>query len=237
MGALTDTQPKCFTQLAGRSLLNWQRQSLQQASITDIALVTGYQASAFTPLALPTFHNNHWQTTNMVMSLLCAARFWEHTPAVIVSYSDIVYRPEHVIKLDHTPGDIVITYDVAWLDLWQLRADDPLLDAETFSTQHNCLTTIGGQPNCLGEIEGQYMGLLKITPQGFQWIQALVNTLPPDERASLHMTGLLQRLVDAGHTITTVAIQGGWCEVDTDSDRAIYEDQLRKNQPWLHDWR
>ena len=35
-----------------------------------------------------------------------------------------------------TSGDIVITYDPNWLSLWEMRFEDPLIDAENFSVKN-----------------------------------------------------------------------------------------------------
>ena len=51
------------------------------------------------------------------------------------------------------------------------------------------------------------------------------------------MTSLLSALLQRGTTITTVPIQGKWCEVDSDNDLALYESRIAANTPWAHDWR
>ena len=47
MNDLTSDYPKCFTELAGKRLINWQLESFQKANITDIAIVTGYLSERF----------------------------------------------------------------------------------------------------------------------------------------------------------------------------------------------
>src|SRR3954452_2556106 len=98
MRGLTAEQPKCLTVLAGRTLLDWQIDALKQAGIAQIAVVRGYRAEMLQGPALTTFDNPRWSETNMVMSLVCAAE-WLRDDTCIVSYSDIVYKPEIVAAL------------------------------------------------------------------------------------------------------------------------------------------
>src|SRR5437870_5599387 len=71
MGALTADRPKCFAEIAGRTLLSLQMQALS-ASADSIAVVRGYRAEVFDGLPLHRFDNPRWAETNMVRSLMCA---------------------------------------------------------------------------------------------------------------------------------------------------------------------
>ena len=49
-------------------------------------------------------------------------------------------------QLTKSKGDIVITYDPNWLNLWKMRFEDPLMDAENFRIKNNILEDIGVNP-------------------------------------------------------------------------------------------
>jgi hypothetical protein len=34
-----------------------------------------------------------------------------------------------------------------------------------------------------------------------------------------------------------MAVEGKWCEIDSESDLALYERLIRQNNTWQHDWR
>ena len=54
--------------------------------------------------------------------------------------------------------------DDGWLDLWSVRNDNPLDDAETLKYGRNGqIIELGRKPKSLGEIESQYTGLIKIS--------------------------------------------------------------------------
>jgi choline kinase len=230
MGSLTEARPKCLVSLGGRTLLEWQTTALRQAGIPRIAIVTGWQPEQLAPHAAVTFHNPRWAQTQMVMSLARAAP-WLESGSCVVSYSDIFYTAPTVKALLEAEGDIAITYDPDWLSLWSRRFSDPLSDAETFELDAaGRLVDIGRKSDDAARIQGQYMGLLKFRPAGWAQVARLLASLAPDERDRLDMTGLLRRLLAAGSQVSVVRVAGPWGEVDTASDLALYEDDLRRGR-------
>ena len=59
MNKLTQDRPKCLVELHGRSLLNIQINTLRDAGISDIGIVTGYKRELLTDRGLVEFHNSH----------------------------------------------------------------------------------------------------------------------------------------------------------------------------------
>lgn len=220
MGCLTSNQPKCMTQLHGKSLIDWQLRALIGASIDDIGIVRGYLAESF-DFELMYFENERWSSTNMVVSLTCA-KPWLSIDTCIISYSDIVYSSDAVNRLINAKGDIVIAYDPCWEELWSLRFDEPLSDAETFRMQGDQVIEIGQQAASIEEIEGQYMGLIKFTPNGWKQVEKFLAEFPQNELDKMDMTTLLQGLIGKGVIILGVAIQDKWFEVDSESDLLTY---------------
>lgn len=224
MKSLTDERPKCLVELRGKPLLEWQLESLRAAGISDIAVVTGYKRELLAERGLSEFHNPRWAETNMVSSLACAES-WLDGEACIVSYSDIFYSPVAVQSLINSEAALAVTYDPNWLQLWTERFGDPLLDAETFRlTATNTLAEIGNKPHSVDDVQGQYMGLLRFTPEGWAEVVRLRAELSPQQRDSMHMTNTLQRVIDAGRVpIEAVAYTGEWGEVDSSEDLSVYQ--------------
>jgi len=230
LGTLTDEKPKCMVPLGGKPLLHWQRTALRAAGADELAVVTGYRAEALADGGYTTFPATRWENTNMVTSL-CAAAPWLRAHACVVAYGDIVYPAAAVRSLAAAPGDVVITYDPHWWDLWSLRFADPLDDAETFRLAGDgTVRRIGGRAAHPAEIEGQYMGLLKFTPPGWSAVESVLGTLPDRTRDAMDMTSLLQLLIDRGHRVHAVPAPYGWAEVDTESDLALYEDLVARGR-------
>ena len=234
MRELTDAKPKCLLELAGRPLLHWQLETLRSAGVGRIVLVRGYAAHTLVG-DFETVENPRWNETNMVQTLLCALPHVHDD--VLVCYADIVYKKGHVQALLQAPGDICLTYDKNWKSLWQLRNENPLDDAETFLSEDGKLLEIGGKAQSLDQVHGQYMGLLKFSPTGQQAIAQHVLSLPKLQADRLDMTSLLRQLLSKNTEIRVCAVSGGWCECDTKADIELYEQKIKEDNCWSHDWR
>lgn len=225
MKSLTEEQPKCLVELRGKSLLEWQLEALREAGIDEIAIVTGYKRELLSRWGLVEFHNPRWADTNMVSSLACAEQWLQAEPC-IVSYSDIFYGASAVKLLMASASSLAVTYDPNWLTLWEKRFGDPLLDAETFRLNADgTLAEIGAKPNSVAEVQGQYMGLLRFTPEGWSDIFRIRSGLPSLVCDRMHMTGTLQKVIEAGRVgIHAVPYEFAWGEVDSAEDLAAYQE-------------
>lgn len=219
MKNLTDERPKCLVELNGKPLLEWQLDALRQAGIDEIAVVTGYKRELLGNWGLVEFYNPRWAETNMVSSLACAAE-WLKTEPCLVSYSDIFYDASAVSALMNCAARLAVTYDPNWRELWERRFENPLVDAETFRlNQNGSLAEIGNKPKTIEEVEGQYMGLLRFTPEGWSEVVRIRTELAALECDRMHMTGTLQKVIDGGNIdILAVPYRGCWGEVDSESD-------------------
>ena len=224
MQSLTDDKPKCLVELRGRTLLDRQLDALHGAGIDEIAIVTGYKREQLGGRGLREFHNPRWAETNMVSSLACAEE-WLNAGPCIVSYSDIFYEASAVRALKASQAALAVVYDDNWRALWEKRFGDPLLDAETFRMNADgTLAEIGNKPRSVDEVEGQYMGLLRFTPEGWREIVRIRAGLPQADCDRMHMTGTLQKVIDAGRVpIRALPYHQRWGEVDSAEDLQAYQ--------------
>jgi len=228
LGSLTEAVPKCLIRAGGRALIEWQLDALRSAGIVDIGVVRGYRSDSVDVAGVTCFENPRWAESNMVRSLMSAAAWLRDAPC-IVSYADIIYTSAVVETLKAAAGDLVITYDVNWLELWRRRFDDPLSDAETFRTSDKGrLLEIGGRPKSLDEVRGQYMGLLKFSPAGWASIERHLSEKSPIEIDRLDMTSLLRQLLANDVPIATAPIAEPWFEIDSARDLAVCEAHLSR---------
>jgi len=233
MQEATKSKPKCLNNLAEKTLLDWQLDALAAAGITDITLVRGY-LSEMLQGNYNVVDNTKWQVTNMVASLFCVPPSLNST---IISYSDIVYNAEHIKKLNASEHDITITADKYWEELWRLRFENPLEDAETFKSKNGKLLEIGGKTNNITDIEAQYMGLIKTSPKGWKEMFDLYQTYPIEKRNRMDMTSMLNALLKKNISINVIIVKGKWVEADNYSDILAYENEIQTNRFWKHDWR
>ena len=232
LGSLGAERPKCLVPVGGRPLLDWQMEAFGRAGIGEIAIVRGFCGEQLHTTA-HLIDNPRWETSNMVTSLAAAAD-WLALGDTIVSYADLVY-PSRAIALLAAPQlpDVAVLYDPAWRALWERRFADPLSDAETFrlAADRRTVLEIGARATDVGEIKGQYMGLLRLTPTGSARILREHAAMESAARDRLDMTGMLRRLLAAGDAVGAVPYDSWWCEIDTPEDVEVAEEILRREQP------
>jgi hypothetical protein len=94
---------------------------------------------------------------------------------------------------------------------------------ETFILQDGKLKEIGQKPQSKEQVMGQFMGLLRFTPKGWDAVeQSLLQPLPKPVN-KLDMTTLLQHLLSLGHDIEAIRTSERWLECDNRHDVALYE--------------
>jgi len=223
MNDLTTEKPKCLVELNGKTLLNLQIDAIRASGINEIGIVTGYKNDLLQQHNLIEFHNPDWENTNMVASLAMASE-WLEKSACIVTYSDIFFHSSAITSLVNATAEIALTYDVNWLKLWSLRFENPLDDAERFRmTPQRFLKQIGGRATSLDEIEGQYMGLLRFQPNGWQIFLRAYMDLSSDDRRKIDMTSMINLLVQRSSArVLAVAYEGSWGEIDRPADLNLY---------------
>ena len=221
MGQLTAHRPKAALSVGGHALLDWQIGALRAAGVENIAVVTGHGAGALAGRDVRYIHNPLWAAGTQVDSLLCAEG-WIGAEPVIVSYGDILYHPSAALALRERPGDIIVAYDADHRWLWKRRFGDWLKDSETFRlAPGQVLAEIGGKPRDIDVVEGQFMGLMLMTPNGLGDFRDAFRALPRSARRSADFTAMLSCLVARGVRIDTAANLLPWIEIDSGKDLKV----------------
>ena len=224
----TVDRPKCLVELAGKPLLAHQIEALESAGVTDITVVTGYRGEQVEAVGRPTRCNTHYTRTNMVASLMCAADLLDGGDDVLIAYADIIYEPRVIAALLDCPAPLCTTIDTSWLHLWRLRMADPLSDAETLKLDRDGnILELGRRPVSYDDIQGQYMGLLKVRADFAGELVLAYEQLDGDgldgnDRDNVCMTSFLQHFIDHGQPVQAVLVDGGWVEVDSAHDLELY---------------
>ena len=216
LGERTKDRPKCMCTLQGRTLLDRCMETLEKAGVApaDIGIVTGYRSEMFT---VPGVTNMFWSLT--------MAREWLGQEPCIVCYSDVVFSPGAFQALAGSSAPLAITYYTGYWDLWSRRMEDPLADLETFRlSEEGRLLEIGKKPRGRDEIQGQFMGLLRFTPESWAWVEEpMAKTVE-----KLDMTTLLQELLQREYPVQAISTSDLWLECDSEQDILVYEREFSK---------
>jgi choline kinase len=107
--------------------------------------------------------------------------------------------------------------------------ENPLEDAETLKIDDKGhINELGKKPTSYDEIEGQYIGLIKIKQSmlaKFKYYYRGLDkakTYDGKDFENMFMTSFLQMIADNLSPLTPVFINNGWIEVDAPSDLDFY---------------
>ena len=231
---LTKNLPKCMVNLFGKSILERQIDIFRNLGIDDISVVTGYCNDKINLDKIQKFENKNFMTTNMVESLFTAKE--KFNDSVIVSYGDIIFESNIIQSLIDSRHDISVVIDKNWQDLWNVRFENPLDDAESLVLDDNeFILKLGQKVENINNIQGQFIGLMKFQNDGikntinfYKKMKSISNlsTNPlnpnlPFEKS--YMTDFLQGLINNNEKLKAIIIKNGWLEVDSLKDYNLYQ--------------
>lgn len=230
----TQDLPKGMLVFAGKTLIERQIEAYREAGVEKIIIVRGFAADKIAYDGVIYYTNEDYAETNMVESLLKARE--EFDDDVIVSYSDIVFEKRLLDGLMAEPSDFALAVDDAWQEYWEKRYGTIDFDTESLSIgKDGAITELGKENPPLEEIDARYIGLLKFTQRGLEYITELTDKAKrqigdkPWQQSGkpirqAYMTDLLNAIIESGEKVKAIRFQHGWLEFDTNED---YENATR----------
>jgi len=228
---LTNDKPKCMVEYKNKPMIDYILETIEECSIKDIALVNGYKKEVLENHLknknIKFYTNERYHKTNMVSTLFNAIEFMDDD--LIISYADIIYKKEILEKLISSKDDFSVVVDRKWKDLWSLRMENPLDDAETLKVKDGKIVELGKKPNSYAEIEGQYIGLIKISKNILPNVIKFYNNLDKHKLYdgkdfdNMYMTSFIQMIINTLADVKPVYIDAGWLEIDSVEDLEVYE--------------
>ena len=163
----------------------------------------------------------------MLYSLVCAEKYLMEKDSVIL-YSDIVYSKSIIDKIMTYKNQLSVAYDPNWLKLWKKRFKDPKVDAETFKINNlQEIIEIGKKVKNLKDVQGQYMGIIKIKVSMWKKIKKNFNL---HDLKKMHVTHCLSQIINRNLAkIKAVKNTKKWFEIDNNKDLKIAKNYLNKN--------
>ncbi len=228
---LTNNKPKCMVEYNNKPIIDYIVETARSCSIYDIAVVDGYKKDILERYLkdkkLTFYTNNKFDSTNMVSTLFCAREFMDED--IIISYADIIYKKDVLEKLVNSKEDFSVVVDKEWKKLWSIRMENPLEDAETLKVKNGNIIELGKKPQNYSEIEGQYIGLIKVSKdivnKVIDYYDSLDTNKLYDEKNfdNMYMTSFIQMIIDNLADVKPVYINGGWLEIDSVDDLNSYK--------------
>lgn len=224
----TQGLPKGMLNFDGKTIIQRQLEIYRACGIDDISIVRGYAAEKINYEGVKYYDNLDYANTNMVESLMAAKS--EFNDDLIVSYSDILFEPGMLKAMMNADGDFCVSVDDDWREYWQKRYGKIDFDTESLTIDDdNNITELGLENPQLDTISARYIGLLKFSRAGLEYIVKTMNEAYKNYEGKAwqqsgktvrkaYMTDLLNAIIESGRKVKAVRFSHGWIEFDTNED-------------------
>lgn len=222
----------------GKTIIERQIEMYRKCGIEDIIVVRGFAANKISYKGIRYYMNEDYANTNMVESLMAAKG--EFDDDMIVSYSDILFEEKMLKTMMESLADFAVAVDDDWKKYWQKRYGKVDFDTESLSIDADeNIVELGLENPKLEDIDARYVGLLKFSKKGLEYIERIVENAylnfedkpwqqsgKPVRKA--YMTDLLNAVIESGEKVKAIHFCNGWIEFDTNED---YENACK----WVED--
>lgn len=229
---LTNDRPKCMVEYGGKLIIDYILQAASECKIENIIIINGYKKEVLEnhlkDKNINFYFNKDFEATNMLYTLFCAEK--EMDDDIIISYADIIYKKEVLQSLINCDYDFSVVVDKEWEKLWRIRMENPLDDAETLKIgPHKNIIELGKKAKNYKDIQGQYIGLIKISKNIINQVKNIYHNMNTDilydgkKFKNMYMTSFIQHLIGLSIVINPCWIHGGWFEIDSIEDLHNYQ--------------
>ena len=234
----TENIPKGMLSFMGKTIIERQIEMYRKCGIEDIIVVRGFAANKISYKGIRYYMNEDYANTNMVESLMAAKD--EFDDDMIVSYSDILFEEKMLKTMMESLADFAVAVDDDWKKYWQKRYGKVDFDTESLSIDADeNIVELGLENPKLEDIDARYVGLLKFSKKGLEYIERIVENAylnfedKPWQQSGktvrkAYMTDLLNAVIESGEKVKAVHFCNGWIEFDTNED---YENACK----WVED--
>lgn len=227
----TASQPKSFTPIAGKRILDWTMAAFRENGLDRFVFIGGYLKNVVEQSypRLQIVENSDWPNNNILFSLLSAR---EHlTDGFYSTYTDTLFRGEAVSALKESPHDIVLVMDTEWRERYKYRKQHPEADGEKMIAGGDTVTRVSREI-ASEEASGEFTGIMKMSTAGaakfldfFDGLSSSLDSDGPFEDGKpfrmAYVIHQLDRMIQAGIDIHCVAVPGDYHEIDTLEDYGL----------------
>lgn len=220
LDTLTEDRPKAMLMVAGRPLLRRLVDEFKRQSINNITVVAGYKAQTIDMAGIEIVQNRSHADSGELVSLACARDAIGED--AVVSYGDLLFRSYILRDLLETPAEVAVVVDSSPAPAAR-RCDlaycsDP--DDRSVFRQEVRLLRVNARPGSATDAaSGRWIGMLRVQGAGRRWLLQALNEL--GERPDFPQLGLpdlLNHLIDSGHPVQVLYVNGHWLDVNNPDD-------------------
>lgn len=208
LGELTKNQPKCFVEIEGIKLIEYNIAMLHKYGIRDIIIVTGYQTEKIEKITaqiegIRCVYNPFYEMMNVLGSFYMAQEYL--TEDTVYMHADTLCAPEILEEMICAEGDMVLPVEYKHCDE----------EAMKVVTQKENVIEISKQIPC-EKAEGEFIGIAKISKQILPALKEASRELLRRKEFMSYFEGAIQELIqqERWKLITTNVGKRFWGEID-----------------------
>lgn len=208
LGELTKNQPKCFVEIEGFKLIEYNIAMLHKYGIWDIIIVTGYQTEKIEEITahiegVHCVYNPFYEMMNVLGSFYMAQNYLNED--TVYMHADTLCSPEILEEMIQMEGDMVLPVEYKF-------CDD---EAMKVITQNGKVIRISKQIPC-ENAEGEFIGIAKISKNILPALKEAAKELLYKKEFMSYFEGALQQLIDwkKWSIVTTDVGKRFWGEID-----------------------
>lgn len=223
----TENEPKCFAQVQGKRILDWNLEAFAENGIDDICFIGGYLIDSVRE-NYPQFtfrHNDDWPNNNILASLMYAEDLMDEP--FICCYSDTLYSSNLIAGVAAEDRDITLSADTGWAERYVDRTEHPADDAEKMTTENGVVTRIHRAID-MEDAWGEYTGVAKFSVAGARQLKEHFarcreeHAGKPFREAAVfekaYFIHLLQEMIEHGVEMHHADTASEYIEIDTQQD-------------------
>jgi L-glutamine-phosphate cytidylyltransferase len=233
---LTDG-PKACVRFLGRPLIDWTLTSAAENGLTENVIIGGYRSDLLPRDKAQVLPNPDYQGSSVVESLMFAEEWFGD--GFVMSYGDVVYRPEVLRAVMASTAEIGVVVDTDWQRYWERRFSDPYEDAVSLRmTADGTIRSIGQSVTRIEDVQARYIGLVVFRGRGVKalrriWVRAKSDAAyrrpilgHKQSMAKMDVMDVLDELAVSGDVpVKAIPIHGGWVDIDRPEDLPIAEER------------
>jgi phosphoenolpyruvate phosphomutase len=227
---LLNGKPKAMLEICGKTLLDHQIQTLSNANLADITLISGYGKESLHAEGVSIMENPDYQKGSMLNSLLIAKE--KMVNGFIMLYSDILMEDQILSKLMECKEDIILVADNSTqyhqpeegysLDYIISKNHYKPARREIRFISENVVAKIGNKINP-DTATHEFIGLARFSKTGAeQFLETYYDVISnftgqfqeSEDISKLTFTDLIQEMIDRGFAVHYMEIHKGWLEIN-----------------------
>ena len=201
-------------------VLDWILDALLANMISDIQFIGGYRIEGVKKKypSLQFKEKSDWNSSKSCGSFFIADL--DPAAGAIVSYVDIVYRPELIKLMSTVDSDVVVAIDSKWLSRYAERSKEELTAKEKVCIARPFLSKLGGDIDT-DLASGEFLGVVQFAPPVVSFLMHL-DGATKQKFNSLRLSDLVEFLRIKGFSIGFIDILGDWAELNDPRDLAQF---------------